>query len=44
MDYAEKQMSKPGMSAEDRQFWGVVGMGAFLVGLIMLADRLDGWA
>jgi hypothetical protein len=42
-DIAAYELSQPGVSQETKNFWGFVGTGALVVGLIMLLDRLDGW-
>ena len=43
LDYANEQLAKPDISADGIKFWGLVGAGAFLVGLAMLLERVDRW-
>ena len=42
-DFAEYQIQQPNVSPEAKQLWAAVGIGAFLVGLWMFFDGLDGW-
>jgi hypothetical protein len=41
IDFSQKQLAKPGLSQQAKEFWGLVGVAAFFIGLIKLADRLS---
>jgi len=41
IDFSQKQLAQPGLSQQARDFWTVVGLGAFFIGIIKLADHLS---
>lgn len=41
IDFSQKQLAKPGLSQQAKDFWGLVGMAAFFIGIVKLADHLS---